>query len=69
MQETQVMQVWSLGWEDAPGVGNGTPLQYSFLENFMDGGGMVAIHGATKSWTWLTKHTGTVNVQWKTAVS
>ena len=25
--------VWSLGWEDSPGEGNGYPLQYSGLEN------------------------------------
>ena len=35
MQETQV---WSLGWEDSPGGGNGNPLQYSRLKNPMDGG-------------------------------
>ena len=35
MQETWV---WSLGWEDSPGGGNGNPLQYSCLENSMDGG-------------------------------
>ena len=34
MQETQI---WSLGWEDPPGEGNGNPLQYSCLENPMDG--------------------------------
>ena len=28
----------SLGWEDAPGEGNATPLQYSCLKNPMDGG-------------------------------
>ena len=27
------MQIWSLSWEDFPGVGNGNPLQYSCLEN------------------------------------
>ena len=26
------------GWGRSPGEGNGTPLQYSCLENFMDGG-------------------------------
>ena len=29
--------VRSLGWEDLPGEGNGNPLQYSCLENPMDG--------------------------------
>ena len=33
MQETQVQ---SLGCEDPPGEGNGSPLQYSCLENPMD---------------------------------
>ena len=35
MQETPVR---SLGQEDSPGEGNGNPLQYSCLENPMDGG-------------------------------
>ena len=35
MQETRVR---SLGQEDSPGEGNGDPLQYSCLENPMDGG-------------------------------
>ena len=35
----------------SPGVGNGTPLQYSYLENSMDRGAMVAVRGATESWT------------------
>ena len=30
-------QIWSLGQEDPPGEGNGNPLQYSCLENPMDG--------------------------------
>ena len=32
----------------SPGEGNGYPLQYSGLENPMDGGARV--HGVTKSW-------------------
>ena len=37
-----------------PGVGNGNPLQYSFMENFMDRGDWWAIvHGVAKSWPWL----------------
>ena len=37
-----------------PGEGHGKPLQYSFLENFMDKGDWQAIvHGVTQSWTWL----------------
>ena len=36
----------------SPGEGNGNPLQYSCLENPMDGGAWWAIeHGVTKSWT------------------
>ena len=35
-----------------PGEGNGTPLQYSCLENPMDGGAWwAAVHGVEKSWT------------------
>ena len=34
------------------GEGNGTPLQYSCLENPMDGGAWwAAAHGVAKSWT------------------
>ena len=37
------------------GEGNGTPLQYSCLENPMDGGAWwAAVHGVAKSWTWLS---------------
>ena len=40
--------------------GNGTPLQYSFLENPMDGGAWwAAVHGVTKSWTRLSDFTFT----------
>ena len=42
------------------GKGNGTPLQYSCLENPMDGGAWwAADHGVAKSWTWLSTHTYT----------
>ena len=35
-----------------PGEGNGNPLQYSCLEDPMDGGAWQArVHGVTKSWT------------------
>jgi len=41
--------------EDSPGEGNGTPLQYSCLENPMDREARWAIvHGAAKSWTQLS---------------
>ena len=39
-----------------PGVGNGNPLQYSCLENPMDRGAwQTAVHGVTKSQTWLSR--------------
>ena len=42
----------------SPGVGNGNSLQYSRLENSMDGGAWEAtVHGVTKSWTWLSDFT------------
>ena len=40
------------------GEGDGTPLQYSCLENLMDGGAWkAAVHGVTKSWTRLNDFT------------
>ena len=43
------------GWRRFPGVGNGNPLQYSFLENPMDRGAWRAtVHGAAKSQTRLS---------------
>ena len=47
------------------GIRHGNPLQYSCLENFMDSGAWQAtVHGATKSWTWLsTPSTTTEHVQ------
>ena len=42
------------------GEGNGTPLQYSCLENTVDGGAWwAAVHGVTKSWTQLSNFTFT----------
>ena len=42
------------------GEGNGTPLQYSCLENPMDGGACwAAVHGVAKSWTRLSDFTFT----------
>ena len=42
------------------GEGNGTPLQYSCLENPMDGGAWkAAVHGVSKSWTRLSDFTFT----------
>ena len=40
------------------GEGNGNPLQYSCLENPMDGGAWwAAVHGVVKSWTRLSDFT------------
>ena len=40
------------------GESNGTPLQYSCLENPMDGGAWGAeVHGVTESWTRLSNFT------------
>ena len=42
--------------------GNGTPLQYSSLENPMDGGVQwAAVHGVAKSQTWLSDFTFTIH--------
>ena len=42
------------------GEGNGTPLQYSWLENLVDGGAWkAAVHGVEKSWTQLSDFTFT----------
>ena len=42
----------------SPGEGNGNPLQYSCLENSMDGGAWwAAVHGVTKSRTLLSNFT------------
>ena len=42
------------------GEGNGTPLQYSCLENPMDGGALSAAgHGVARSWTQLSNFTFT----------
>ena len=39
-----------------PGEGHGNPLQYSCLENPVDGGAWLAtVHGVTKSWTRLKR--------------
>ena len=49
-----------LHWKAKSGEGNGTPLQYSCLENPMDGGAWwAAVHGVAKSWTRLRDFTFT----------
>ena len=46
------------GWGRYPGEGNGNPLQYSCLENPMDGGAwQSAVHGVTTSQTRLSDFT------------
>ena len=58
MRKTQVQ---SLGQEDPLGDGNGTPLQYSCLENPMDRGAWQAtVHGVAKSRTQLSDFTFTL---------
>ena len=38
-----------------PGEGNGYPLQYSCMENYIDKGAwQTTVHGVTKSWTLLS---------------
>ena len=55
MRETWVR---SSGSGRSPGEGNGNPLQYSCLENPMDGGAWWStVHGAAKSWTRLSNLT------------
>ena len=50
-------QVRSLGWEDSLEKGNDNTLQYSFLENPMDGTvWQVTVHGVTKN------HTSTLQI-------
>ena len=48
------------GLRRSPGEGNGNPLQYSCLENIMDGGAWWAtVHGVAKSRTMLSDFTFT----------
>ena len=52
---------WTLSFREGSlllGEGNGNPLQYSCLENPMDGGGWwAAVHGVARSRTWLSDFT------------
>ena len=75
LQVNEIMGVFQNGWQCVsfgcicvvlvlmlvhPGEGNGTPLQYSCLENPMDGGTWwAAVHGVAKSQTWLRDFTFT----------
>ena len=52
------------GSRSSPGEGNGNPLQYSFLENPMEGGSWWAtVHGVAKSRTRLSAFTFTFTLQ------
>ena len=53
MQETNLLLFNEFGFRGRKsGEGNGTPLQYSCLENPMDGGAWkAAVHGVADSWT------------------
>ena len=64
-----MLAIWSLvllpflnpAWTSG-GEGNGTPLQYSCLENPMDGGAWkAAVHGVAECRTWLSDFTFTFN--------
>ena len=55
---TQIHQI--LTFYQTSGEGSGNPLQYSCLENPMDGGAWwAAVHGVAKSRTWLSDFTFT----------
>ena len=52
----QLLSLWLIWYslEQCTREGNGTPIQYSCLENPTDGGAWwAAVHGVAKSWTWL----------------
>ena len=50
-----------LGWGRSSGEGNGNPLQYSCLENSMDGGAWWAtVRGVAKSRTGLSNFTSLI---------
>ena len=58
--------VRSLCWQDSPGEGNDNPLQYSCLENPMDGGAWWAtVHGVAKSRTRLSDFTYLTFNRWE----
>ena len=51
------------GMGRSPGEGNGNPLQYSCLENPMEGGAWQAtVHGVAKSWTRPSDFTSLLDV-------
>ena len=55
-------QIFALGFRHFIGEGNGIPLQYSCLENPMDGGAWwAAVHGVAESRTRLSDFTFTAH--------
>ena len=58
--ELKCLTIALMLFKDLIGEGNGTPLQYSWLENPMDGGAWwTAVHGVARSWTQLSDFTFT----------
>ena len=50
------IQVFYTHLHSFSGEGNGNPLQYSYLENPVNGGAWwAAVHTVAQSWTWLTR--------------
>ena len=61
------MWVQSLGLGRIPGGGHGNPLQYSCLENPMDGGAWWAtVHRVAKSWTQLKQFSTHTTIIYRT---
>ena len=55
-RNTKINSIW---FKSVRGIGNGNPLQYSFLQNSRDRGAWSAtVHGVAKSQPWLNTHTG-----------
>ena len=60
MEKNQPAMQETPGSGRSPGEGNGNPLQYSCLENPIDGGAWWAtVHGVSKSWSQLSDFTFT----------
>ena len=61
MHDSHCQSFWCSFWNGLqPGEGNGTPLQYSCLENPMDGGAWwAAVHGVAEGWIRLSDFTFT----------
>ena len=58
--ESTLRMRWPKYWSFSFSIINGTPLQYSCLENPMDRGSCsTTVYGVAKSWTWLSNFTFT----------